>query len=301
MKISGSVAGCAAAAFLGVAFFFAASSSAFGAGSDDIGELYNVAVKNYSSGRYSDAIRCWRRILEIDSEQIPPRKMIKFTRTKIKQELAPRVKSFEKNLKAGKWFIANAAAGKVLDIDPTYPGVAEKKDKLEKIAAIVKDSSGSGRVLALMRKSVEAYFDKNPPLMFDALIYAQQINKDSSLSKKISALSTYLEKQYPEERAKIKLIAGMNLMAQLLQSSLDSIYKADYTGAIIVCDRILALDKKNTLALMRKGSAYYALNKFSQARKNWKLALKTDPENKDIKKFLKLLDKKQKKRGRKKR
>jgi len=299
MQISGSVAGCAAAAFLGVASFFAVSSSAFGAGADDIGELYNSAVKNYSAGRYSDAIRCWQRILEIDAEQVPPRKMIEFTRGKIKQELAPRVKAFEKNLKAGKWFIAADAAKKVLDIDATYPGVAEKKDKLEEIADIIPDSSGRGRVLALMRKSVTAYFDKNPSLMFDALIYARQINKDASLGKKIAALSAYMEKNYPEEKAGIKLIEGMDLMTQLLQSSLDSIYKADYTGAIIVCNRILALDDKNTLALMRKGSAYYALNKFSEARKNWKLALKTDSKNKDIKKFLRLLDKKKKRRSKK--
>ena len=299
MRFSGSVAGCAVAAFLGVASFFAASSSVFGAGTDDIGELYNSAVKHYGSGRYSDAIRCWQRILEIDSEQIPPRKMIEFTRGKIKQELSPRVKAFEKNLKAGKWFIAADAAGKVLDIDPTYPGVAEKKDKLEEIADIIPDSSGRGAVLALLRKSVGAYFDKKPSLMFDALIYAQQLNKNRALGKKISSLNAYFEKKYPEERAAIKLITGMNLMTQLLQSSLDSIYKADYTGAIIVCDRILAMDDKNTLALMRKGSAYYALNKFSEARKNWKLALKTDPKNKDVKKFLKLLDKKTKRRSRK--
>ncbi|MEA2081564.1 MAG: hypothetical protein U9O97_02330 [Elusimicrobiota bacterium] len=293
MRIQGHTAGFVAAVILGVVSVCS--------GADDMGELYKAAVKNYSSGRYSDAIRCWQRILEIDAEQIPPRKMIEFTRGKIKQELAPRVKSLEKNLKSGKWFVAAAAAGKVLDIDPTYPGVAEKKDKLEEIADIVPDSSGKGKVLAMMRKSVRAYFDKNPLLMFDALIYAGQLNKKSAIRKRISALNTYMGKKYPEERESIKLIAGMDLMTQLLQSSLDSIYKADYTGAIIVCDRILSLDGKNTLALMRKGSAYYALNNFNEARKNWKLALKTDSKNKDIKKFLKLLDKKKKKQSRKKR
>ncbi|MBU4134764.1 hypothetical protein KKH42_05520, partial [bacterium] len=157
-----------------------------------------------------------------------------------------------------------------------------------------------GRVWMLARKSVSAYFDQNPALVFDALIYAQQINKDNLIGEQLAALGVYMDKIYPEERNKIKLITGMDLMAQLLQSSLDSIYKADYTGAIIVCDRVLALDENNTLALMRKGSAYYALNKFSEARNNWLLALKTDPQNKDVKKFLKLLDKKKKNGGGKK-
>ncbi|MBA3052850.1 MAG: tetratricopeptide repeat protein [Candidatus Omnitrophota bacterium] len=267
---------------------------------DDIGALYNSAVKNFSAGKYSDAIRCWQRILEIDPEQVPPHKMIEFTRGKIKQELAPRVQAFEKNMQAGKWFIAHDAACRVLDIDPAYPGLAEKKDKLGEIAGITEDCSGSGKVPIMLRKSVHAYFDKNPALMFDAAIYAEQLNKDIALGRKISALLSYMEKKYPEARSRVKLIAGMDLMKQLLQSSLDSIYKADYTGAIMFCDRILALDESSTLALMRKGSAYYALNNFNEARKNWQLALKTDPGNKDVKKFLNLLDRKKKKTGGKK-
>jgi len=48
---------------------------------------------------------------------------------------------------------------------------------------------------------------------------------------------------------------------------------------------------------MRKGSAYYALNNLPEARKNWQLALKTDPGNRDVKKFLNLLDRKTKRGG----
>lgn len=280
---------------ISIAVFLAAISLCPAA--DDVTGLYNLAVKNFSAGKYSDAIRCWQRILEIDPEQVPPHKMIEFTRNKITQELTPRVEAFEKNMQSGKWFIAHDAAGKALDIDPTYPGMADKKDKLQEISAIIEDCSGSGAVQELLRKSVHAYFDENTGLMFDAAIYAGQLNKDGSLGRKISSRLAYMEEKYPEARSRVKLIEGMDLMKQLLQSSLDSIYKADYTGAITFCDRILALDEKNTLALMRKGSAYYALNNLPEARKNWQLALKTDPGNRDVKKFLNLLDRKTKRGG----
>lgn len=266
---------------------------------DDIKALYDSAIKHYTAGRYSDAIRSWQRILEIDSEQTPPLKMIKFTRQKIKNELDPKVRAFEEGIKAGKWFAAENTAERIMDLDPTYPGVASKKEKLEKISSLVKDSSGPDKVSRYIRKGVRAYLEKKPGLIFDALIYAEQINKTARRKKEINGLLSYFESIYPEARSKIKLIDGMDLLAQLIQSSLDSIYKADYTGAIIACDRALALDGNNVLALMRRGSAYYALKKYSEAKKNWERVLKVDPKNKDVKKFLKSLKKQQRKRKKK--
>ncbi|MFH1957313.1 MAG: tetratricopeptide repeat protein [bacterium] len=263
---------------------------------EDIKGLYNSAVKYYTAGKYSDAIRCWQRILEIDPEQTPPLKMIKFIRQKIEDELNPKVRAFEEQIMAGRWFAASDTAKRIMDIDPTYPGVAEKKEKLEKISSLVKDSSGQDKVLQYVRKGIVAYLEKKPGLIFDALIYAGQINKDDRRREQITGILSYFESVYPEERSKIKLIEGMDLLHQLLQSSLDSIYKADYTGAIIACDRALALDENKELALMRRGSAYYALKNFSAAKKNWEDALKINPDNKDIKKFLKSLEKQERKR-----
>ena len=264
-------------------------------GEDDIKALYDAAIKNYTAGKYSDAIRCWQRVLEIDSEQAPPKKMIEFTRAKIKNELSPLVAAFEKALNRGEWFNALDAARRIMDIDPTYPGVSAKKDKLAKISEYFKDNSADKGVSRYVRAAVKAYLEDQTGRIFDAVIYAGQINEDKSIKENLSGLLSFFEGLYPEERSKVKLISGMTLLPQLLQSSLDSIYKADYTGAVMECDRALFLEPDNIMALMRKGSAYYAMKNYDEAKKNWQAVLKIEPDNKDVIKFLKALKKQEEK------
>ena len=266
------------------------TSSVFG-GEENIKSLYDAAIKYFSSGKYTLAIHCWQRILEIDSSQIPPKKMIEFARQKMKSEIAPLEKTFNGFVENGQWKRAAEIAQKILDMDPTHPKIKRSKEKIEKILKFFSSAKKAGKVSRFLKIAVKAYIEDKPGIVLDAMIYAKQINTDSKVDSQISGLLSFFEGLYPEERGKIKLIAGMNLISQLLQSALDSIYKADYTGAIVSCDRVLAIDPKNVMALMRKGSAYYALKKFSQAKKNWKMVLKIDPKNRDVKKFLRSLEK----------
>ena len=257
---------------------------------DDITELYDSAIKFFSVQKYSDAIRCWQKILDIDSRQMPPKKMIEFTRQKIQGEITPRIKAFEGSLRAGRWTSAVETAKKILDIDPASSGIKEKKQKLGNVVKIMKAADSSEQVSKLLRISVIFYLKDNPSAALDAVIYADQINENRKISEEVYALRQYFEKIFSSERSRIKLISGMTLVPQLLQSALDSIYKADYTGAIMFCDRVLTLEPDNTSALERKGSAYYALKKYAEARTNWEKVIKIDPKNKTVTPFLKRLN-----------
>jgi len=263
--------------------------SNFAFSEEDISALYQEAIKYYNESKYTTAIQYWKRILEIDPHQIPPKKLIEIARQKMQKELKPLLHSFTGFYQKGRYKTTVQVAVKILDIDPANEEIRKKKEKLEKIIPFFEEATGKGKFWKTLRIGINAYLNDQPDVVLDAVIYASQINTDSKNAGKIQKLVSFFEKLYPEERAKIKLIAGMNLINQRLQSALDSIYKADYTGAIMECNRVLKIDPNNTLALMRKGSAYYALKKYSQAERNWEKVLKIDPNNKEVKKFLKAL------------
>ena len=96
----------------------------------------------------------------------------------------------------------------------------------------------------------------------------------------------YLRQQYPEKAGRVKPLEGFTLVEQFLQESLNAIYEADYVTAIDKCSRVLVIEEDNVTALMRLGSAYYALNRTELAEKYWKKVLVADPGNQDVKQFL---------------
>ena len=64
------------------------------------------------------------------------------------------------------------------------------------------------------------------------------------------------------------------------------IYDGKYHRAVGTLDEILALEPNDVLALKRLGSAYFSLGKKARAKEAWERALRLQPEDPTLKKFL---------------
>lgn len=64
------------------------------------------------------------------------------------------------------------------------------------------------------------------------------------------------------------------------------IYRKQYQAAIIELDKILKDKPDLTQAQVMKGTAYYLLNELPSAINAWKEAMKLDPNNEELSKFL---------------
>jgi len=86
---------------------------------------------------------------------------------------------------------------------------------------------------------------------------------------------------------------GLNIVDQKLNQALKCIYDGKIGVALTLCKEVLSLEPKNILALMRLGSAYWGVGNTSKARIAWRQALKYDPGNDQMLKFLEMKEKKE--------
>jgi tetratricopeptide (TPR) repeat protein len=77
-----------------------------------------------------------------------------------------------------------------------------------------------------------------------------------------------------------------------LQNSVESFNKMSYHSSVTSCLKVLQVDPENELALVRLGSAYYAIGGLDKyALKAWRKAMEINPKNTDIKGFIDKLEK----------
>jgi len=91
-------------------------------------------------------------------------------------------------------------------------------------------------------------------------------------------------------KADIKNIKSQNDVENMIDEKLSKafryIHEWKYYEAIKEIDDVLKVDQENTLALMRRGSAYYLLENYDKAREDWLAVLKYDSNNEIVKEFL---------------
>ena len=74
-----------------------------------------------------------------------------------------------------------------------------------------------------------------------------------------------------------------------LSTSLRFYYQGDFKQALHEVEEAIALQPNIAVAYARKGSIYYKLNQLDRATLNWNIALKLDPEYKEVRDMLNAL------------
>ncbi len=80
------------------------------------------------------------------------------------------------------------------------------------------------------------------------------------------------------------------MIRQKLETAGNAFYRGGFDSAARQCEEVLLLENDNKLAWKRLGSSYFALGDTAEAKRAYEKALKLDPEDKSLLKFLKLQD-----------
>ncbi|PKM92631.1 MAG: hypothetical protein CVU80_02340, partial [Elusimicrobia bacterium HGW-Elusimicrobia-4] len=173
---------------------------------------------------------------------------------------------------------------RALELNPEHQVAWALKKKLEPVGAIIPEKTEATRVARITRKGITAYFENNPMFALNAVRYATELSPDDISLQQVFKL---MSKEYPDIASQEKSIPGLTFINKKLQQALENIYAGKYAQAIAECNTVLELEEDNTLALLRLGSAYWSIGDFEKARSVWRDALKYDPDNQQIKEFLK--------------
>lgn len=76
-----------------------------------------------------------------------------------------------------------------------------------------------------------------------------------------------------------------------LELILNHIYQKKFKSAITECEKVLKSDPKNVTALSRLGSAYFSDGEMDKAKEVWLQALKIEPNNQVLQKFVERIEK----------
>lgn len=194
------------------------------------------------------------------------------------------IKNVQDAYRKGMYSKATENINRAIEFNPEHQGAQSMKKKIEPIASIISEKTETSRIAKIIRKGVTAYLENNPVLAVNALRYATELAPDDISLQQIFEL---MSKEYPDVAALEKSIPGLTLVQRKLQQSLENIYDGKYVQAIAECNTVLELEEDNVLALLRLGSAYWAIGDFEKARSVWRDALKYEPDNPQIREFLK--------------
>ena len=156
-------------------------------------------------------------------------------------------------------------------------------EKAEAVAAIYATVNVSNDRTRLVHDAITAYMQGDGKRAVNTVTYAWQLNPDDANIGKLRALIT---RSFPLDAFELKLLPGVKLTDQKLQEALESIYDGKYITAVSTCKEILDLEPDNILAMIRMGSAYWAMGMQDQARQIWTKAQAKDPSNEILRKFL---------------
>jgi len=106
-----------------------------------------------------------------------------------------------------------------------------------------------------------------------------------------TAKITALQKQLEDMGSRLQTMEDLNKALTYLEKALESYYQKKYQQALDYCELAKQLIPQMALPSVRKGSIYYAMGQWEDARREWERALRLDPENKEVMEFLKTLPK----------
>jgi Tfp pilus assembly protein PilF len=246
---------------------------------------YQRAIAYFNDGEYAKAIQHWEDILKLDPEQSAPPEMIRQARVKLAEVTSPQEQALLNTVKEGRYSAALDQARSLTARDPGSEKFRTYAARLEAVAALRPEETGSGRAADMVRRSIHTHLTRDDEARFaiNAMRHARDLNPRHAA---INELVTYMEDQYPDTTKKETITPGMTVVDYKLFIALNHIYEGRYDLAIFDCNEVLELDPANILALKRKGSAYFALKHKDKARELWQQALKLSPNDTEIKQFL---------------
>jgi tetratricopeptide (TPR) repeat protein len=143
----------------------------------------------------------------------------------------------------------------------------------------------------MLINSLKKFVDDNPTAA-DEMEYVIQKKEDSARKK----MNDMLEKMATDKApAPTEALSGgtLDYISRHLNLALVYFYEAKYWLTIEECNTVIKVEPKNTLSWIRRGSAYYMLGQYEQAKKDWTLAMSLEPkksEKTDLARFLVKLD-----------
>jgi tetratricopeptide (TPR) repeat protein len=189
----------------------------------------------------------------------------------------------------GNYALSRDLYYKLMTENPTDGELKIIVGRLNETINVVQKIGGKGLQWDMLRKALANHISHtgNKKASIVASWYAYQLEQGN---KAIAAVQNFLEKQHPTVvRSLEPPVRDMNIIEQYLFAALNHIYEGRYDLAIQESSIIITLQPKNTLALKRLGSAYFALGRKEKARQAWKKALKISPKDKELDQFIKQL------------
>lgn len=258
---------------------------------DDIPLIYREAITAFHNEEFLRAIDLWEEIVRIDPNQQPPHQLIEMARETISSRIAPMTEETRQIVRTGQFRRARSMYLRILSLAPGEPSATNELSRLERTMEILgNEIRGRGDAENIARRGAASHIIENrgePSLI--SIIYARQISRNSELREELGKYLDYLYGRYPSAAAEIRVVEGITLLEQYLEAALDSIYDGQYLRSIEMCERALLLEPENTVALMRQGSAYYAMNRPAQAERAWREVLRLEPGNREVRQFLNAL------------
>lgn len=90
----------------------------------------------------------------------------------------------------------------------------------------------------------------------------------------------------PDTKGLSKFSRELNVLTQKLFKAQSLIYEKKYHAAILLLDEVLKERSELVVAQVMKGTAFFLLNELPSAVSAWKIALKIEPENPELNRFL---------------
>lgn len=245
---------------------------------------YQEALDYYAKGDLRRAIGKWNEVLKVDASQKTAQSMILQARRRIEVLTEKRRKHAFQLIGEGRYEDARLEIQALLDQDPGHPqidGLQSRLEDVEKIARSLtpKDKATRAAVLGLKGYLV---FPQDLRLAYDALRYAIELDGTDARFKPF--LDLVLDEK--PDLAEDTVTPGMKLVPYMQMVAVHQIYDGKYYRAVATLNEVLTLEPDDVLALKRLGSAYYSLGEKKRARDAWLRALRLQPDDKTLRKFL---------------
>ena len=187
----------------------------------------------------------------------------------------------------GQYMLAMEKLAKSLSIQPRNRELKSMVTKLQVVVANIPLETGPSKESELIRKGIINYIEGDIKTAVNALRYAFTLKPED---EKLRQLLKQIESEAGLPTTGKIVTQGMNFVEQKLYQAVNHFYEGKYDLVITECQEVLNLEPKNPLALMRLGSAFYAIGQKQKARQVWEKLLEIQPDNEQLKEFLRSLE-----------
>ena len=250
-----------------------------------IQQYYQEALQSYVHGDYRQAIIKWTAIVKEAPEQTTAPAMILDARRKILLATKERRQRAFEFVAAGQYRKAFLELQALLDQDPGDPQLQALQARLDRViklspALLPRTKAARAGILGL-----KGYLALPPDLTLahNGLRYAGELAPDVEIYGSLLGL---VIAEYPVLATLDPVTPGMKFLEYKHYVALHQIYDGKYHTAVLTLDEILALDPDDLTALKRLGSAYFSLGRMDEARAAWTAALKIQPHDATLRRFL---------------